>query len=562
MTKQEAISKIKSKPSTYLNDDQKTVAIGIINSIPEGEDVLKYFDFIMKRSDVGFKFDVAPEIATGRIAVVNEMTNLNINTSEEIDVNENKLIIGDNYEALKNLLLTHKEKIDVIYIDPPYNTEKSKEDGNASSKEGERSKFVYKDKFGRNGWLNMMRERLILARRLLTNEGVIFVSIDDTEQAYLKVLMDEIFGESNFICNFIWEKTYAPKNNNKCVSTDHDYILCYRKSDQLSVFQRLQRTEKNNSLYRYDDQDGRGVYRIDNLTVKNGKHFPIEINGQTYFPGKHNGWRLSETKIYQLIKENRIYIPQGENKRLAYKRYLNEVGGIISSSILKYGLVGHTDSNQKELNSILNQQLFDYPKGIKLIKYLIQLIPHNKNATVLDFYAGSGTTAHAVMDLNREDGAKRNFILITNNENNIGINITYNRLHRIIKGQTIEGKKDFAWIKKNDPYNNASLRVFNIKHFDVETNQIKKLDSITKFAVENLNKLNPLHKTKSNDIQIYYDLDGLNPLNEAQEKQLYSTDKIIHEPSKKINNPKLYCACGKSFNKNDELIQHIKKLNN
>jgi adenine-specific DNA methylase len=151
MTKEQAINKINNTPSIYLNDDQKRIARGIINSISKNEDVLNYFDFIMKRADVGFKFDVAPEIALGRIAIVNEMKKLNINISNKVDINENKLIIGDNYEALKNLLLTHKEKIDIIYIDPPYNTNKSKEDGNVSSKEGESSKFIYKDKFGRNG---------------------------------------------------------------------------------------------------------------------------------------------------------------------------------------------------------------------------------------------------------------------------------------------------------------------------------------------------------------------------------------------------------------------------
>ena len=616
MTKEQAILKIKSKPLTYLNNDQKTVAIGIINSIPEGEDVLKYFDFIMKRSDVGFKFDVAPEIATGRIAVVNEMKNLNINASKEIDINENKLIIGDNYEALKNLLLTHKEKIDVIYIDPPYNTEKSKEDGNASSKEGEYSKFIYKDKFGRNGWLNMLRERLILAKRLLTNEGVIFVSIDDNEQAYLKVLMDEIFGEENFAANIVWQSSFGGKNDTKLIPINTEYIICYsfKKSfekieskkmpsfpceDELSFnygkfnksplcwgslqYQKsldfiLYIEKENDKLILNFEKTEKTIAQIAPGSSKDSLSERL-TKREKRLQGAHNvndwRWYWSKNTILSAWKNNFVgieYDEKNNNYKIYQKIYQQAKFCGKTKKILEYdntkklfrNLIANSKITSKignqQLKSILNNSDFPYPKPVILIKKILQ--PLNKNAIVLDFFAGSGTTGHAVLELNQEDNGNRRFILVTNNENDIGINITYNRLYRIIKGQTIEGKKDFNWIKENVPYNNASLRVFNIKHFDVETNQSKKLDSITKFAIKNLNKLNPLYKIALNDIQIYYDLDGLNPLNEAQKKQLYSTDKIIHEKSKKFTFQKNYCTCGKSFNKNDELIQHIEKQNN
>ncbi len=569
MTKQEAISKIKSKPSTYLNDDQKTVAIGIINSIPEGEDVLKYFDFIMKRSDVGFKFDVAPEIATGRIAVVNEMENLNINISEKIDVNENKLIIGDNYEALKNLLLTHKEKIDVIYIDPPYNTEKSKEDGNSSSKEGEHSKFVYKDKFGRNGWLNMMRERLVLARRLLTNEGVIFVSIDDTEQAYLKVLMDEIFGEDTD--TIIWKKVIPGlagggiMKTTKTFRKDHEYIHVAFRNKTTSKFLKYLDFPKSQHEYKNLDNDPRGKWMSGGIS----QNINMKINKQSkkyYTITSPSGmkitriWRVEKKEMLELIADKRIYFGPKGNNVPRRKIFINETRLHTPSSLFE-GLSSTGEANHA-LTNIIGAHNFKTTKPTELICRLLE-ISSKKNSLILDFFAGSGTTGHSVMQLNKKDNGNRKFILVTNNENDIGIDITYNRLHRIIKGQTIEGKKDFNWIKNNDPYNNASLRVFNIKHFDVEINQIRNLDIITKFAIKNLHKLNPLYKIQSNDIRVYYDLDGLNPLNEAQKKQLYSTDKIIHEKStKKLTFEKNYCTCGKSFNENDELIQHIKKLNN
>lgn len=592
MTKQEAISKIKSKPSTYLNDDQKTVAIGIINSIPEGEDVLKYFDFIMKRSDVGFKFDVAPEIATGRIAVVNEMENLNINISEKIDVNENKLIIGDNYEALKNLLLTHKEKIDVIYIDPPYNTEKSKEDGNSSSKEGEHSKFVYKDKFGRNGWLNMMRERLVLARRLLTNEGVIFVSIDDTEQAYLKVLMDEIFGEQNFVTNLPRKLRNGGKNDSLFFRKNVDYVLVYTKN--ISALKMIPFKLNSTKYVKKDNYfKERGKYQTSSLDAKltysKVNDYPFEFEGEIYWPGgknkyvdrQKNGanpsdytWRWSK-ELMEFAKNNG-FIEKSGNK-IRSKVYFNckinkNLDGYFIEEInrtFKPSQSYFTDStkfsNQAGSDILKNLNLsFDRPKPTSLIKILTKLFTNrNDQSLVLDFFAGSATTGHAILELNREDCGNRKFILVTNNHKNIALDKAYKRLFRIIKGETIEGKKDFAWIKKNNPFNNASLRVFNIKHFDVETNQSKELDNITKFAIKNLHKLNPLYKIQSNDIRVYYDLDGLNPLNEAQKKQLYSTDKIIHEKStKKLTFEKNYCTCGKSFNENDELIKHIKKLNN
>lgn len=589
MTKEQAIAKIEGSPSIYLNDDQKRIARGIINSIPDGEDVLNYYDFIMSRADVGFKFDVAPEIATGRIAVVSEMQDLNINTTDKVDVDENKLIIGDNYEALKNLLLTHKEKIDVIYIDPPYNTDKSKEDGNTSSKEGGSSKFVYKDKFGRNGWLNMMRDRLTLARRLLSPSGVIFVSIDDTEQAYLKVLMDEIFGEENFIASMPRVTRKGGKTNNYVV-TEYDYLLIYEKS-------KILKSEFGNTLtsgenYKYKDEfyEERGRYQTKPLDVSslsysktmdyvicdkgNNKYYAggiakYNIRQQNIPMGKDWTWRWSNEKLdfaldkgFAFFRNGKVQTKIYENKIISNSKPYKIIDKKLVQKIGNLQFVDNKFSNfysKKELDMIFTNKVFEYPKPTTFIKKLL-MVKNNKNSIVLDFFAGSGTTGQAVMQLNKEDGGNRKFILVTNNENNIGLDITYERLYRVINGKTTNGNTDFDWLKKNDPFINTKLRVFNIKHFDVETNQSKELENITRFSKEQISKLGPLYNP--DQLQVYYDLDGLNPLNEAQKLQEYSTDKLKHFKSKeKLDKDKHYCSCGKSFAKNEELAKHIGEKN-
>ena len=475
MKLEDAIQKIKELSRFTFNHDQKALAIRMLRQAPESE-IKVWYDFIIQRVKLGFTFDTAIIPNYGQIVLVQEQPERNLINEKPSDAVEHKLIIGENYDVLKNLSLTHRNQIDIIYIDPPYNTEAAHNEGNTrTTKQGDyqshfesveesvkntekvansRNKLKYRDKFARTGWLNMMKQRLDLARSLLTNRGVIFVSIDDHEQAYLKILMDEIFGEDNFICNFIWQKTYARKNNNNFVSDNHDYVLCYRKSNNLNKFGRLPRTIENNKNYKYDDRDGLGPYRLIDLTVKPGKKYVIKIDGKEYKSAKNRGWSRSKEEMEKLIKKKLIVIPKDSEKRLSLKKYLRKAGPIISNTILNHKLVGHTDENQKLLNQIFSDkqgQTFDYPKGPKLIKYLVKLVPNNEKAIILDFFAGSGTTGHAVMELNREDQGKRQFILVTNNENNIAENVTYERLHRIIKGQTTEGKTNFEWLKANPP---------------------------------------------------------------------------------------------------------------
>ena len=547
MKLEDAIQKINQLSRFSFNHEQKALAIRMLKQAPQPE-IKVWYDFIIQRVKLGFTFDTTTIPNYGQIALVREQPERNLTNKKLSDAVEHKLIIGENYDVLKNLFLTYRNQIDIIYIDPPYNTEAAHSEGNTKiTKQGDyrshfasaeksvkiaekvvsgQNKLNYRDKFARTGWLNMMKERLDLARNLLTKNGVIFISIDDHEQAYLKVLMDEIFGEDNFICNFIWQKTYSPKNNNLFVSNDHDYVLCYRKSSDIKIFEGLPRNKKNNRLYKHDDKDGRGFYRLSDLTSKKGKKYTIIIDGKTYEPGKYTGWLYGKEKMEKLIHDKRIHIPKNSEKRLSLKRYLSEVGPIISRTILSHSLVGHTDGNQKLLNKIFSdkqEQIFDYPKGTKLIKYLIKLIPNNKNATILDFFAGSGTTGHAVLELNQEDQGKRQFILVTNNENKIAENVTYERLHRIIKGETTEGKTNFEWLKATPPppppqqtkvFKNNNLRVFGLKYYDVSFKA--NLENLEKEAIQQLQKLNPDFKI-TDEIDIYYQLASLYPQNNFDE---------------------------------------------
>lgn len=347
--------------------------------------------------------------------------------SVNFDQTENLYIEGDNLEVLKVLKETYNGKVKMIYIDPPYNTGKDfvysdnftesideyversgdfDEEGNRLVKNLDSNGRFHTD------WLNMIYPRLKLARNLLSDDGVIFISIDDNEQANLKRVCDEIFGEQNFIATFIWQKTYSPKNNNKFVSEDHDFIISYSRNKLiLDELNRLDRSDESDLMYVNDDNDGKGKYRLSDLTIGDKKGYDIHWNGKIYKEPPTRGWAFTEKRMYELIKEGRVYLPDDENKRPAYKRYLSEVPGIISKTILPYELVGHTQSSKQALDRLVGINIFDYPKPVELIKYF-EIIASDKNSLIIDFFSGSGTTAEATMKLNAEDGGNRKYILV------------------------------------------------------------------------------------------------------------------------------------------------------
>ncbi|OHA46523.1 MAG: hypothetical protein A2541_00260 [Candidatus Taylorbacteria bacterium RIFOXYD2_FULL_36_9] len=353
----------------------------------------------------------------------------------------NLLIEGDNYHSLAVLNFTHREAVDLIYIDPPYNT------GN--------NDFIYNDKFvdkedsfRHSKWLSFMEKRLKLSRFLLKDTGVIFISIDDNEQAPLKMLCDEIFGQENFIATIIWQKKYTQSNDAKYFSATHDFILCYAKQADKLKIQLLPRTEKQDARYKNPDNDPRGVWMTQPLHAKSGSDSGYSYtfkNGVTWSPPAGTYPRFSKDSLKKADEENAIWFGAKGTAVPRLKKYLNEMKqGVIPKTIWLYDEVGSNDDARREFKELAPENGFDSPKPTSLINRIIGLAS-DKNSTILDFFAGSGTTGHAVLKANKFDNGTRNFILCTNNENDICTRICYPRVKKVIsgyknqKGEKIEG---------------------------------------------------------------------------------------------------------------------------
>jgi adenine-specific DNA-methyltransferase len=362
------------------------------------------------------------------------------------------LIEGDNLHALTALCFTHENKIDVIYIDPPYNT------GNKDFKYNDT--FVDKeDSYRHSKWLSFMSKRLRLAKRLLKSTGVIFISIDDYEQATLKLLCDEIFAETNFVGNVIWQRAFSPINLKKTISQNHDFILIYCKQDfQSFTLNKLPRSEEATNRYKNPDNDKRGFWTSGDISVgppilKN--IYPITTpSGRIVMPPKGYSWRLSEERLAEFISENRIWFGHKGDGVPRIKRFISDVkDGVIAMTLWTHQEVGHTQDAKKELKEILheNNNPFETVKPIKLLDRILKLTTDNKKSyTILDFFAGSGSTLQATMQLNSEDAGNRQCILVTNNENNICEEVTYERNKRVIQGYTNDKGISVAGLSKNN----------------------------------------------------------------------------------------------------------------
>lgn len=356
--------------------------------------------------------------------------------SKNWDDTQNLYIEGDNLEVLKLLQKSYHGKIKMIYIDPPYNTggdfvypddfsdsiENYKRITGQVDDEGKRlgTNSEFNGRY-HTDWLNMMYPRLRLARNLLTEDGAIFISIDDVEQSNLKRICDEIFGETNFIANIIWQKVFAPKNSAQYFSVDHDYILCYAKQANIWRPHLLPRSDEANSRYKNPDNDLRGPWASDNLTARNyygAGTYPITCPSGRVIPGPPTGeyWRVSEEKFLQLNQDNRIWWGDDGNNMPRLKRFLSEVQqGAVPQTIWFFKDVGHTQEAKKELLTYVtfshSDNVFDTPKPTRLINRMLR-IASDKESIVLDFFSGSSTTAQAVMALNSEDGGTRKFIMV------------------------------------------------------------------------------------------------------------------------------------------------------
>ena len=346
---------------------------------------------------------------------------------------ENLYIEGDNLDVLKLLRETYLGKVKMIYIDPPYNT------GND---------FVYEDDFaedtdsymGRSGqydeqgnqlvqntdsngrfhtdWLNMIYPRLRVAKDLLTDDGVIFISIDDNEDENLRKCCDEVFGEQNFVAQLIWERAYAPKNDARFISNSHDYVLMYARDINNFTIGRLPRTEEANARYQNPDNDPRGVWKPSDLSVKTYNaacDYPITApSGRVIEPPAGRCWSLSKNAFLERLHDNRIYFGADGNSVPCMKRFLTELkyDGMAPTSIMFYKDVGHSQEGAKEVTTLMDAGVFDGPKPVRLLIRLLTLANLNDDSLVLDFFSGSATTAHALMQYNAEKGKHCKFITV------------------------------------------------------------------------------------------------------------------------------------------------------
>ena len=399
---------------------------------------------------------------------------------DENDTSFNFLLEGDNLHSLKLLEKTHRSKVDVIYIDPPYNT------GNKD--------FIYNDEFvGREDsfrhstWLSFISERLRIAKKLLSPDGLIFVSIDDNEQAQLKLLMDEIFSEDNFII-CMPRITKKSGKTTSAYAKNHDYILVYTKREQ-DIFVMEEHVDE---AFKFEDEyvSERGKYKLnqtldyDSLSYSSSLDYPLEIEGEIFYPGSSKelweerqkgnhgradwAWRWSKN-LFQFGYDNGFVVIKRKkdgSARIYTKTYLNAKIGkdsngnfvieynkrVKATSSIEYIDNKYSNDNAKKDLSLFGLgDKFDYSKPVELIKKLIKAYYKN-DALILDFFAGSGTTAQAVLELNKEDGGHRKFILCTNNENNICEDITYQRIKTVITGKRQDGSVYSEGIPANLKY--------------------------------------------------------------------------------------------------------------
>ncbi len=354
--------------------------------------------------------------------------------SIDFDNTQNLYIEGDNLDVLKCLKETYLHKVKMIYIDPPYNTgndfvyeddfAQSSEEYLANSgqfdEQGNRM-FTNAESNGRfhTDWLNMIYPRLKVARDLLTDDGVIFISIDDTEVENLRKVCDEVFGEQNFIATLVWERAYSPKNDAKFISNSHDYILMFAKRIDSFHIGRLERTAEANARYSNPDNDPRGDWKPSDMSVKTYNaecDYPITCpSGRVVEPPAGRCWRLSRNAFRERLQDNRIWFGTDGNSVPCIKRFLRELkfDGMAPTSILFYKEVGHSQEGAKEVTALFGDKgVFDGPKPVRLLQRLLTLANLKDDSIVLDFFSGSASTAHAVMKMNAEKQKHCPFIMV------------------------------------------------------------------------------------------------------------------------------------------------------
>lgn len=414
------------------------------------------------------------------------------------DNTQNLYIEGDNLEVLKLLQNSYMEKVKMIYIDPPYNTgndfvyndnyTRSQEDEELTTGNVDELGNRYRKNMETNGrfhsdWCSMMYSRLIVARSLLTKDGVFFISIDDHEQKNLKNICDEVFGESNFIAQIIWERAYSPINLMKHFSPSHDYILVYANNLEDAVCNGIKRSEEANERYSNPDNDPRGVWKASDLSVGPAVQENIYTittpSGRKVEPPAGRSWRLSRKAFRERLQDNRIWFGADGNNVPAMKRFLSELRktGVTPMTIWKHTEVDHSQGATQKLAKLFDgKKYFDYPKPVTLIQRCISLYSE-QDSLILDFFSGSATTAHAVMQLNAEDGGNRKYIMIQlpeeTPEDSEARKAGYNTIPEIAKERIRRVGKKF---KEESPLTTQNLdtgfRVFRLAESNFE--EVKK----------------------------------------------------------------------------------------
>ena len=422
------------------------------------------------------------------------------NSKSENKNSENLYLSGDNLEVLKHLRHSYEGQVKCIYIDPPYNTgsddfvyndsfdftEKDLKEKLGLDDDAQVEKIMNMRKRGSRShaaWLTFMYPRLKLARDLLKDDGVIFISIDDNEQANLKILCDEIFGEENFVADMIWESKYTVSNDSQYVSSQHEYVLFYARKIELFKIGRLERTEEQNASYKNRDNDPKGPWKATPLHAKSGteksKYDITFSNGITWKCPQGRFPRYSKDTLLKLYEQNELYF--NKNGGVDKKTYLSEVSekGVVPGSILKYSDVGHTHENNEELASVIGKGMFDNPKGTKLLSRVMNLANLQDSDIVLDFFSGSGTTAHAVMQQNAEDDGNRKFIMVQITascpEQSEAFKAGYKTIDQIGMERI---RRAAAKIKEEHPDCKCD---FGFKHYVIQKPAEKSLDTIKNF---------------------------------------------------------------------------------
>lgn len=347
----------------------------------------------------------------------------------EITEEDNLILKGNNLLALYSLKERYAGKIKLIYIDPPYNTGKDS--------------FNYNDRFNHTSWLTFMKNRLEIAWELLSEDGTIWISIDDYESHYLKVLSDNIFGKQNFLNEIIWQRAYAPVNLKKTFSRSHDSILVYAKNNNSETeLNKIPRKDSMLAMYKNPDNDPRGVYKADNFSVgpaiKKNIYEIVTPTGRKVLPPDGYSWRFSKEKYLELRNDNRVYFGKDGNSSPAYKRFLSDVkDGVVAQTLWTYDEVGHNQEAKKEIKNLFNgKSAFGTPKPERLIERVIR-IGSNRGDIVLDFFMGSATTQAVAMKMNRH------FIGI---EQMDYINtVSVPRLQKVIEGEQGGISKEVDW---------------------------------------------------------------------------------------------------------------------